>query len=208
MALEYIAVYYSYLDYMAELSDAECGRLFKACLTYGKTGTVPELRGNERFVWPGIKSQIDRDTQKYKEKCGKLAKNFRKDHSPDGAQLEPNWDANGSKAKEKAKEKEKVKKEKTPSESKRKVFSPPTAEEVRDYCQERKNGIDANAFVDFYAAKGWLVGKTPMRDWQAAVRTWEAKRRGEHGGAVGDPHGAGADSFHGWRAKSALDDAD
>lgn len=64
MALEYVAAYYSYLDLMEELSDAECGRLFKACLTYGKTGTVPELRGNERFVWPGIRSQIDRDKKK------------------------------------------------------------------------------------------------------------------------------------------------
>lgn len=75
MAQEYVAAYYSYLDFMAELSDAECGRLFKACLIYGKTGTAPELRGNERFVWPGIKSQIDRDSQKYQEKCEKNAKN-------------------------------------------------------------------------------------------------------------------------------------
>ena len=70
MSLEYVAAYYSYLDFMAELSDAECGRLFKACLTYGKTGAVPELRGNERFVWPGIKSQIDRGREKQKSRSG------------------------------------------------------------------------------------------------------------------------------------------
>lgn len=75
MAMEYVAAYYSYLDFMAELSDAECGRLFKACLTYGKFGTAPELRGNERFVWPAIKSQIDRDAEKYDARCEQNKKN-------------------------------------------------------------------------------------------------------------------------------------
>ena len=75
MSLEYVAAYFSYLDYLQELSDAECGRLFKACLIYGKTGAAPELRGNERFVWPGIKSQIDRDAEKYNNRCRKNAAN-------------------------------------------------------------------------------------------------------------------------------------
>ncbi len=59
---------------------------------------------------------------------------------------------------------------------KKERFSPPTAEDVDAYCKERNNGIDGQTFVDFYASKGWLVGKTPMRDWKAAVRTWESKR--------------------------------
>lgn len=52
-------------------------------------------------------------------------------------------------------------------------FKPPTVEEVRAYCIERKNNIDANRFVDFYTANGWMVGKNKMKDWKAAVRTWE-----------------------------------
>lgn len=72
------------------------------------------------------------------------------------------------------------KKERSPSETKRKNFAPPSVEEVRAYCLERKNGIDPQAFVDFYASKGWMVGKNAMKDWRAAVRTWEAKRRAEH----------------------------
>ena len=52
-------------------------------------------------------------------------------------------------------------------------FVPPTVEEVRAYCLERNNNIDPEAFVDFYKSKGWLVGKTKMKDWKAAVRTWE-----------------------------------
>lgn len=56
---------------------------------------------------------------------------------------------------------------------KRKRFTPPTTEEVRQYCAERNNGIDAERFVNFYESKGWMVGKNKMKDWKAAVRNWE-----------------------------------
>ena len=52
-------------------------------------------------------------------------------------------------------------------------FTPPSVGEVEAYCKERGNSVDPEAFVDFYASKGWKVGKNPMKDWQAAVRTWE-----------------------------------
>lgn len=57
-----------------------------------------------------------------------------------------------------------------------KRFTRPSVEDVRAYCQERKNGIDPEAFIDHYEAKGWLIGKQPMKDWRAAVRTWERSR--------------------------------
>ncbi|MGE4213799.1 MAG: replisome organizer [Anaerotignaceae bacterium] len=60
-------------------------------------------------------------------------------------------------------------------------FTPPTLEEVKTYCEERSNGIDAQYFIDFYTSKNWLVGKTKMKDWKASVRTWE-KRQKEYGG--------------------------
>ena len=54
----------------------------------------------------------------------------------------------------------------------------PTVEEVRTYCEERKNNIDAESFVDFYTANGWVQGKgKPIKDWKAAVRTWERNNR-------------------------------
>lgn len=56
---------------------------------------------------------------------------------------------------------------------------PPTVDEVRSYCQERGNHIDPEAFVDFYASKGWKVGKEPMKDWKAAVRTWEKRQQSD-----------------------------
>jgi hypothetical protein len=60
---------------------------------------------------------------------------------------------------------------------KRKNFVPPSVEEVKDYCIERSNNVDAEAFVDFYESKGWMVGKNKMKDWKAAVRTWEKGNR-------------------------------
>lgn len=58
---------------------------------------------------------------------------------------------------------------------KRKRFTPPTVEEVAAYCRERNNRIDPQTFVDFYSSKGWVVGKNKMKDWKAAVRTWEKR---------------------------------
>ena len=59
----------------------------------------------------------------------------------------------------------------------KKRFVPPTPEEVQNYCNERGNGISGTEFCDFYTSKGWKVGREPMKDWKAAVRTWEAKRK-------------------------------
>ena len=63
-----------------------------------------------------------------------------------------------------------------------KRFVKPTVEEVKAYCEKRKNSVDAQRFVDFYESKGWVVGKAPMKDWQSAVRTWEQNNKGKTGG--------------------------
>ena len=52
-------------------------------------------------------------------------------------------------------------------------FTPPTLDEVKAYCQERGGKVDPQAWWDHYAANGWRVGRSPMKDWKAAVRTWE-----------------------------------
>ena len=55
---------------------------------------------------------------------------------------------------------------------------PPSLEEVRSYCEQRNNGIDAEAFIDYYAQQGWkLANGNPMKDWQASVRTWEKRNK-------------------------------
>jgi|TARA_Y100000034_G_scaffold47492_1_gene58473 hypothetical protein len=66
------------------------------------------------------------------------------------------------------------KKRKEENKEKRKGrFAPPSKEDVKAYCLERNNQVNAQSFIDFYTAKDWLIGKTRMKDWRAAVRTWE-----------------------------------
>ncbi len=80
------------------------------------------------------------------------------------------------------KTKTKTKTDKKTTDVVQKKFVPPTVEAVRGYCQERNNGIDPQRFVDFYSAKGWMLGKNKMKDWRACVRTWERRQEGEgHG---------------------------
>jgi hypothetical protein len=58
-------------------------------------------------------------------------------------------------------------------------MTPPALEDVQHYCLSRRNGIDPGAFIDYYESVGWMVGKKKMKDWQAAVRTWERRRKQE-----------------------------
>ncbi len=75
---------------------------------------------------------------------------------------------NKNKNKEEEKEKDIIS-----TNSKTKNFQKPTLEEIQSYCSERKNNIDAQAFYDYYEANGWKVGKNSMKDFKAAIRTWE-----------------------------------
>ena len=182
MAREYVCLYHSYLKSVEPLNDAERGRLFTACLTYSMTGAEPDLRGNERFVWPTIREQIDRDTKKYSDFCKKQQENIRKRWDTpvyDGTSGIPD---DTKHTKEKEKEKENILSSpnvedsiaRTPA---RKRFTPPTLAEVTAYCRERQNAVDPQRFIDYYTANGWKVGKNSMKDWKAAVRTWEGKQR-------------------------------
>tara|TARA_R110002020_G_scaffold315845_4_gene530904 strand:- start:478 stop:990 length:513 start_codon:yes stop_codon:yes gene_type:complete len=76
---------------------------------------------------------------------------------------------------EKEKDKEQDKEEEEEKRVKR--FNPPTLEDVASYCLERNNGVDSVKWHDFYSAKDWMIGKNKMKDWKAAVRTWEEKKK-------------------------------
>lgn len=57
--------------------------------------------------------------------------------------------------------------------NKAKAFEKPSLQEVTEYCNQRGNDVNPQAFIDHYESNGWMVGKTHMKDWKAAVRTWE-----------------------------------
>ena len=61
----------------------------------------------------------------------------------------------------------------TPKSEKKERFKAPTVEEVQEYCTERGNNIDAQHFIDYYRARGWMLGKNHIKDWKACIRTWE-----------------------------------
>jgi len=61
--------------------------------------------------------------------------------------------------------------------NKKALFKKPSLVEVKNYCILRKNNIEAEAFIDFYESKDWLIGKNKMKDWKACVRTWESREK-------------------------------
>lgn len=84
-------------------------------------------------------------------------------------------------------EKNKEEKTNTSAAPAAKRFVPPTVEEVADHCRTRNNSVDAEAFVAFYASKGWKVGGESMKDWKAAVITWEKRGSGKAAPSKPDP---------------------
>lgn len=80
------------------------------------------------------------------------------------------------------KEEEEYKEEKEYNRGKKSTrFIPPSQDEIKSYCDERKNNVDPARFVDFYSSKGWMVGKNKMKDWKAAVRNWENSNKAIYG---------------------------
>ena len=170
MARDYFPCRYSYRPILETFSDPEVGRLFKALLKYGETGERSDLPGKESVAFEFMAADLDRANEAYKAKCEKNAENGKKGGRPKKAD---GIEENRTVFDETQKTLIKQSKEKQSKENKRIVFKPPTPEEVRAYCQERGNGVDADRFVDYYTARGWKVGKDTMKDWKAAVRTWE-----------------------------------
>lgn len=180
VAWNYVCLYASYLESLSPFSDAEIGRMVIAMLTYSATGEEPKFDGNERFMWPTLKTQIDRDEAAYRERCEKNrangAKGGRPTKNPTVIPETERFSEKPKKAKEKKKEKEKesIEADKPPA---RKRFTAPTVQEVTNYCRDKGYSIDAERFVDYYESVGWKVGKNQMKDWKAAVRTWAAKEK-------------------------------
>lgn len=190
MARSHLKVYFSFDEDTACLTDAERGRLLLAMVRYAKDGTEPSLTGNERFLWPVVRGQIDRDIDAYDShiESGKrggrpknnlvISENQTKPNETKQNQTKPNE----TKIEEKDKEEDKDKdKDKGVSGAR---FAPPTPEDVAAFCRERGNSVDPVKFCAFYQSKGWKVGKNPMKDWRAAVITWE---RDDGGGAASGP---------------------
>lgn len=174
----YIKIFVDYLDAIEPLGDAERGRLFTSLLTYARTGEAPQLGGNERFLFPMMRAQLDRDIAAMagvSEARSKAAKASKSSKCEQMQQMQANA-ANADKSSKDKDEDEDEDEDKKGNGAREARFTPPSIEEVATYCRERGNGVDASRFVDFYSSKGWMVGKSRMKDWKAAVRNWERSR--------------------------------
>lgn len=179
-----IVLYASYAEKFQKLSDEQFGKLFRMMFKYQSEGVVPESDDIAiSLAFDAIKYDVDRNNQRYEEICeqrriagakGGIAK----------ASKSKQMVANANKSKQnlanvadKDNDNDKDNDKDNEIKKKRELFKPPTIEEVKAYCEERKNGVDADTFVDFYAAKGWMVGSNKMKDWKACVRTWEKRHQ-------------------------------
>lgn len=176
MAKEFVKLWLSYESYFESYSAAEVGRLVLAMIKYKSSGAAPEFSGSEKFIWPVIKRDIDTDNE-FAETKRKNAKNKADQDVAKSSKVEQDA-ARLNKIEQDSQDKDKDNNPLTPLKGEegkcnRSCFIPPTPEEVNAYCKKRNNGIDGTEFVDFYTSKGWMVGKNKMKDWQAAVRTWE-----------------------------------
>ncbi len=181
------------------LSNDQKAELITAIFDYEETGKLPVFHDPVvGIAFIPIKQRLDIDAQKYlevkeaKKRAGAAGADKRwhkmaQDSSAISANSKDSRDSRESQAMAKmpvyvnvnVNENEKDIPEKK---YKRKEvrFTQPTLDEVRAYCQERHNSVDPEQFIDFYISKGWMVGKNPMKDWKAAVRTWE--RQNHNGG--------------------------
>ena len=191
--------YNSWLKALEPYGDAERGRIWTTLLEYSNGLAIDgHSSGNERFILPMLLDQIDRDAEKRdefaKKQKEKANKRWNKENQEDATASHgiSGKAKNASVCQDKNKNKDII--PPTPlagGEGVSSRFVPPTPQEVDAYCQQRQNGIDGSEFCDFYASKGWMIGKSKMKDWRAAVRTWEKSRQKQ-------PAAPQEDEWKGW----------
>jgi hypothetical protein len=164
--------YRSFYQSAKKLPKEDKAELFDAICSYALDGELVELSVVPEAIFTVIKPNLDANRRKWENGCKEKKKpseveaieeqEISKDEANDKQTIsKPEGNVNVDVNVE------------CKSESKSKRFSHPTLEEVKNYCQERKNNVNAKKWFDFYSAKGWKIGKNSMKDWKAAVRTWE-----------------------------------
>lgn len=219
MAFDYIPLWDRYKELFEELLPDEIGRLVLAMQAY-KRGEPVEISGNERIIWPSVKRDIDDAKAAYEDTCRRQSENGKRGgRPPKSKQADTETTGFSENPKnplvfsETQKSKNKSNQDKsnqiiTPngvSGTRVTRFTPPTLAEVQSYVAERHSAVDPQEFIDFYASKGWMVGKTPMKDWKAACRNaekWDRwsknKTGGVSGGAAIQPGNGAATRSYDW----------
>ena len=173
---------------MSKLTDEQLGKFLRIYYQMQLTGDT-DVDSEDPMVdmmLEVVREQVTFDVRSYERKCeankenGEKGGRPAKPEEPNKTQLNPtkpnSRDSDSDTEIDSEIEPEiGIDSERLRSGESKKRFRPPTVEEVEAYCFERNNKVDAERFVDFYASNGWRVGKNPMKDWKAAVRTWEKR---------------------------------
>lgn len=188
-----VMFYFDVRPCIKRLNLNEKGQLFEAILDYAENGIEPELDGALGIAWDFIQPRLDQDTERYGNKVlqkqyAAFVRELKKrdsvvisfDEWKNMTDIERDQLISGDVGRYPTSTSTPTS---TPTSTSKEVyaastprasrFTPPTVGEVRVYCQERGSIVDPERFVDFYESKGWVVGKTKMKDWRAAVRSWE-----------------------------------
>lgn len=192
--------YRSYYDALKEIPAEEFRAIVLAVCAYALDGEEPELSGVARAIFTLIRPTLEVGRSKAENRSRAEQTSLSAEQTgnrPGQTKNKPEQTQNKRKQtdnkpeqtrKEKEKEKEREKESENdsycspPPPSGPKRFVPPTLAEVQSYVAQRQSPVDPQGFIDFYASKGWMVGKTPMKDWKAACRnaeTWERWSRTE-----------------------------
>ncbi len=168
MINESFVLYTSIREVLEELTDEQKGKLFQAIIDYecGEQLDIPDMVVKMAFI--PIRQMLDRNNEKWTEEKKKRSEAGKKG-------MEKRW-GNKNAITPITNDNNVIsvnnKDNKNKSTTK---FTPPTVEEVRAYCEERGNNVNAEAFIDFYESKGWYIGKNKVKNWKACVRTWEQR---------------------------------
>ena len=178
-----------YLDYEEQfnlLTDEQVGQLMRAIIKYEKTGNVPELEGMLKMAFSFIKTQLDRDREKYNKKCEQNRENAKKGGRPKKQKNNfENKKANGFEENQMDTEKpdndnedeEDIDDDIEKKNSKRKTFAPPTLEEVEKYVLEKKLNVNAKNFYDYFTEGNWIDRNgNEVKNWKQKILTWNGYR--------------------------------
>lgn len=176
--------YRSFKESMSDLSDKDKLIMYEAISDYSLDLKEPKLTGFPKALFSLIRPILDANTQRWKNgrKGGAPIGNLNAKKQPKNNQKttekQPNKDKDVNKDKEYNIKNVNIEdKSSNNGADKSTRFVPPTLTEVQDYIQKNSYSVDASTFIDFYTSKGWMVGSNKMKDWKAAVRTWQRKQK-------------------------------
>lgn len=182
---ETFVLYKSYLQKTERLSNEQLGILFRAILRHESGLDLPEMDALTEMAFDFIRVDLDSNAEKYDEECERNRKNANKRwHKEDATafdRIQPHTkDATASEwmptDTDSDTESESDNKNKYIERETRKRFVPPTEEEVEAYRKEKGYDVDPAEFVNFYASKGWMVGKNKMVDWHRSLAGWASRQ--------------------------------